>query len=201
MLCSAPLLDMVRYEQHGLGVSWNDEYGTAADPVELGWLLSYSPYHHVVEGTAYPAVLFTVFDGDSRVDPLHARKLAAALQHATSSDPRERPVLLRREADVGHGARSLTRTVGLATDSLCFLAHHTGLRVARGRRRRTRRRWLAWPAMRSPSLSPALPASSSPEPEPTPSTTGDGRRGAWTTSSPTRTAARRTAPCAACSTA
>ncbi len=127
VLCSAPLLDMVRYEHHGLGVSWNDEYGTAEDPVELGWLLSYSPYHHVVEGTAYPAVLFTVFDGDSRVDPLHARKLAAALQHATTGDPRERPVLLRREADVGHGARSVTRTVGLATDGLCFLAHHTGL--------------------------------------------------------------------------
>ena len=127
VLCSAPLLDMVRYEQHGLGVSWSDEYGTAADPVELGWLLSYSPYHHVRRGTAYPAVLFTVFDGDSRVDPLHARKLAAALQHATSSDPRERPVLLRAEADVGHGARSLSRTIGLATDGLLFLAHHTGL--------------------------------------------------------------------------
>ncbi|MFC3687811.1 prolyl oligopeptidase family serine peptidase [Aquipuribacter hungaricus] len=127
VLCSAPLLDMVRYEHHGLGVSWNDEYGTAADPVELGWLLSYSPYHHVHEGTRYPAVLFTVFDGDSRVDPLHARKLAAALQHATASDPRERPVLLRAEADVGHGARSVSRTVGLATDGLLFLAHHTGL--------------------------------------------------------------------------
>jgi prolyl oligopeptidase len=128
VLCSAPLLDMVRYEQHGLGVTWNDEYGTAEDPTELGWLLSYSPYHHVHEGTAYPAVLFTVFDGDSRVDPLHARKLAAALQHATSSDVRERPVLLRREADVGHGARSVSRTVGLASDGLLFLAHHTGLR-------------------------------------------------------------------------
>ncbi len=127
VLCSAPLLDMVRYEQHGLGVTWNDEYGTAADPTELGWLLSYSPYHHVHEGTAYPAVLFTVFDGDSRVDPLHARKLAAALQHATTSPVEDRPVLLRREADVGHGARSLSRTVGLSTDGLLFLAHHTGL--------------------------------------------------------------------------
>ncbi|WP_380167561.1 prolyl oligopeptidase family protein [Jannaschia sp. R86511] len=127
VLCSAPLLDMVRYEQHGLGVTWNDEYGTAADPTELGWLLSYSPYHQVRAGTAYPAVLFTVFDGDSRVDPLHARKLAAALQHATSSPLEQRPVLVRREADVGHGARSLSRTVGLATDGLLFLAHHTGL--------------------------------------------------------------------------
>src|ERR1022692_3662851 len=85
VVCSAPLLDMVRYEQFGLGETWNDEYGTAADPVELGWLLSYSPYHHVSEGVAYPAVLFTIFGSDSRVDPLHARKMCAALQHATSA--------------------------------------------------------------------------------------------------------------------
>ena len=124
VVCSAPLLDMVRYELFGLGRTWNDEYGTAADPVELGWLLSYSPYHRVVEGAAYPAVLFTVFDGDSRVDPLHARKLCAALQHATSSG---RPVLLRDERDVGHGARSISRTVGLSVDLLAFLAAHTGL--------------------------------------------------------------------------
>ena len=124
VVCSAPLLDMVRYEQFGLGRTWNDEYGTAADPEELGWLLGYSPYHRVVDGTAYPAVLFTVFDGDSRVDPLHARKLCAALQAATTADP---PVLLRAERDVGHGARGVSRTVGLAADQLAFLARHTGL--------------------------------------------------------------------------
>jgi prolyl oligopeptidase len=126
VVCSAPLLDMVRYEAFGLGRTWNDEYGTAADPVELGWLLGYSPYHRVTDGAEYPAVLFTVFDGDSRVDPLHARKLCAALQHATSSP---RPVLLRDERDVGHGARSLSRTIGLSVDLLAFLAHHTGLEV------------------------------------------------------------------------
>jgi prolyl oligopeptidase len=124
VVCSAPLLDMVRYERFGLGRTWNDEYGTADDPVELGWLLGYSPYHAVREGTAYPAVLFTTFESDTRVDPLHARKLAAALQHATSSDA---PVLLRRETSVGHGARAVSRTVGLAADQLAFLAAHTGL--------------------------------------------------------------------------
>ncbi|SDG46763.1 prolyl oligopeptidase family serine peptidase [Klenkia brasiliensis] len=124
VVCSAPLLDMVRYELFGLGRTWNDEYGTAADPEELGWLLGYSPYHHVVEGTAYPAVLFTTFESDTRVDPLHARKLAAALQHATSSAA---PVVLRREVAVGHGARAVSRTVGLAADQLAFLAAETGL--------------------------------------------------------------------------
>jgi prolyl oligopeptidase len=124
VVCSAPLLDMVRYEQFGLGRTWNDEYGTAEDPTELGWLLGYSPYHGVREGTGYPAVLFTTFESDTRVDPLHGRKLAAALQHATTS---EAPVVLRRETSVGHGARAVSRTVGLAADQLAFLAAHTGL--------------------------------------------------------------------------
>jgi prolyl oligopeptidase len=129
VVCSAPLLDMVRYERFGLGRTWNDEYGTADDPTELGWLLGYSPYHAVREGTAYPAVLFTTFESDTRVDPLHARKLAAALQHATAADA---PIVLRRETSVGHGARAVSRTVGLAADQLAFLAAHTGMGEAHG---------------------------------------------------------------------
>ena len=124
VVCSAPLLDMVRYEQFGLGRTWNDEYGTAEDAEELGWLAAYSPYHQVREGVDYPAVLFTTFDSDTRVDPMHARKMCAALQHATTGT---RPVLLRREKDVGHGARSVSRTVGLSTDQLSFFADRLGL--------------------------------------------------------------------------
>jgi prolyl oligopeptidase len=124
VVCSAPLLDMIRYELFGLGRTWNDEYGTAADPTELGWLAGYSPYHHVRDGVDYPAVLFTTFDSDTRVDPMHARKMCAALQHATTGS---RPVLLRREKDVGHGARSVSRTVALSVDQLAFLADRLGL--------------------------------------------------------------------------
>ena len=124
VVCSAPLLDMVRYELFGLGRTWNDEYGSAEDPTELGWLLGYSPYHAVREGKAYPAVLITTFESDTRVHPLHGRKLAAALQHATTA---QSPVVLRRETSVGHGARAVSRTVGLAADQLAFLAGHTGL--------------------------------------------------------------------------
>jgi prolyl oligopeptidase len=120
---------MVRYERFGLGESWNDEYGTAADATEFGWLISYSPYHHVRAGVRYPAVLFTVFDGDTRVDPLHARKMCAALQHATQAPVGERPVLLRNEAKVGHGARSLSRSIALLAESLAFAAAQTGLRA------------------------------------------------------------------------
>jgi len=125
VVCSAPLLDMVRYERFGLGETWNTEYGTAADPAELGWLLAYSPYHHVSAGVPYPAVLFTVFTSDTRVDPVHAYKMCAALQHATTAA--DRPVLLRAEDQVGHGARAVSRTVDLQADGLAFAARHTGL--------------------------------------------------------------------------
>jgi prolyl oligopeptidase len=125
--CSAPLLDMIRYERFGLGETWNDEYGTAADPEEFGWLLSYSPYHHVREGVTYPAVLFTIFDGDTRVDPMHARKMCASLQHTTSAPWPDRPILLRRESDVGHGARAVSRSASLSADTLAFLGSRTGL--------------------------------------------------------------------------
>jgi prolyl oligopeptidase len=128
VICSAPLLDMVRYERFGLGQTWNVEYGSASDATQLGWLLSYSPYHHVVPGTAYPAVLFTVFTNDTRVDPVHAYKMCAALQHATSAAAR--PVLLRAEDQVGHGARAVSRTAELAADTLAFAARYTGLIVA-----------------------------------------------------------------------
>jgi prolyl oligopeptidase len=124
VVCSAPLLDMVRYERFGLGETWNTEYGTAASPEELGWLLSYSPYHRVTDGVAYPAVLFTVFTNDTRVDPMHAYKMCAALQHATSSG---RPVLLRAESQVGHGQRAVSLSAALAGDCLAFVAKETGL--------------------------------------------------------------------------
>ena len=131
VVCSAPLLDMVRYERFGLGRTWNDEYGAASDPSELEWLLAYSPYHRVTPGTAYPAVLFTVFDNDTRVDPLHARKLCAALQWATGRPfapiPGDgAPILLRREENVGHGGRSVSRTVALGADILSFFSKVIG---------------------------------------------------------------------------
>ena len=128
-VCSAPLLDMVRYERFKIGATWNVEYGSADKPEELLWLLGYSPYHRVVDGTAYPAVLFTVFTNDTRVDPLHAYKMCAALQHATSSD---RPVLLRAEGQVGHGQRAVSLMASLSADSLAFVAQETGLSPAAG---------------------------------------------------------------------
>jgi prolyl oligopeptidase len=129
-VCSGALLDMVRYERFGLGETWNDEFGTVADPSEFGWLISYSPYHHVRPGVRYPAVLFTISDGDTRVDTMHARKMCAAMQYATASPQAERPVVLRNEAQVGHGARSLSRAIALSAETLAFAAEQTGLRLS-----------------------------------------------------------------------
>ena len=123
-VCSAPLLDMVRYERFGLGETWNTEYGSAASAEELSWLHAYSSYHRVVPGTPYPAVLFTAFTNDTRVDPLHAYKTCAALQHASVSG---RPVLLRAEGQVGHGQRAVSLSAALAGDCLAFVALETGL--------------------------------------------------------------------------
>ena len=123
-VCSAPLLDMVRYERFKIGETWNVEYGSAAKPEELGWLLGYSPYHRVRDGVAYPAVLFTVFTNDTRVDPLHGYKMCAALQHAAAPG---RPVLLRAEGEVGHSQRAVSLSAALSGDCLAFVARETGL--------------------------------------------------------------------------
>lgn len=134
-VCAAPVLDMVRYEHFGLGASWTSEYGSVAVPEELGWVLAYSPYHHVSEGTDYPAVLLTVSAGDAVVDPLHARKMCAALQHAVGPTPAEDGrglTLLRVESGVGHGARAMTRIVELSVDQLSFAAWQAGLALPGG---------------------------------------------------------------------
>jgi prolyl oligopeptidase len=101
VVCQVPLLDMVRYESFLLARLWAAEYGSAADPEQFRWLYAYSPYHRVRDGAAYPAVLLLASEGDSRVDPMHARKMTARLQAASGSGE---PVLLRVETEAGHGA-------------------------------------------------------------------------------------------------
>ncbi|MGK5447325.1 prolyl oligopeptidase family serine peptidase [Streptomyces radiopugnans] len=133
-LCAAPVLDLVRYERTGLGASWTREYGSAGVPEELGWLLRYSPYHNVREDGDYPAVFLTVSDGDGVVDPLHARKMCAALQHAAGPVPQRDGrglTLLRVEPGVGHGPRATSRALELSVDQLSFAAWQSSLRLPR----------------------------------------------------------------------
>ncbi|MEI7891525.1 MAG: prolyl oligopeptidase family serine peptidase [Myxococcales bacterium] len=105
VLCAVPLLDMVRYHRFGSGKTWVPEYGSPEDPGDLRALFAYSPYHHVKDGTAYPAVLLLTADSDDRVDPMHARKFAARLQEASTGGP----VLLRVERNSGHGGADLVK--------------------------------------------------------------------------------------------
>jgi prolyl oligopeptidase len=116
--CRVPLLDMVRYERFKIAQMWTAEYGTAADPEQFGWLAAYSPYHRVRDGVRYPPVLLTTGEQDARVDPMHARKMAARLQAA---DPGGL-TLLRVEPRSGHGpGRPATRLVAEEADVWAFL--------------------------------------------------------------------------------
>lgn len=124
VVCVAPLLDMIRYVESELGPTWTVEYGDPSDPEQFRWLIDYSPYHRVTEGVDYPATMIAVFDNDTRTDPMHGRKMAAALQAATSG---QRPILLRAEGDVGHGARSMSKSVQESAETLSFMARWTGM--------------------------------------------------------------------------
>jgi prolyl oligopeptidase len=128
VLCSVPLLDMVRYTKFGSGKTWIPEYGDPDRAEDFAWLYAYSPYHRVKEGTKYPAMLMLSADSDDRVDPMHARKFVAAVQAATTSDE---PVLLRIETNAGHGGAGLRKKwVEQSVDELSFLFAQFGMPAA-----------------------------------------------------------------------
>ena len=120
-----PLADMVRYHRLQIARLWIPEYGSAEDREQFAWLWAYSPYHHVTDGGAYPATLILSAESDTRVDPMHARKLAARLQAATSS---RQPILLRMEGQAGHGAgKPVAKLIAQYTDEFAFLFSELGL--------------------------------------------------------------------------
>jgi prolyl oligopeptidase len=124
VVCSVPLLDMLRYQNFQIARLWISEYGSAENPEQFQWLYAYSPYHHVRAGVEYPAVLFTTADSDSRVDPMHAFKMTALLQSVS-----KRPVLLRVESKAGHGVgMPVGKRVEELTDIYEFLWWELGVR-------------------------------------------------------------------------
>jgi prolyl oligopeptidase len=124
--CHVPLIDMVRYHLFGSGKTWISEYGSAEDKTQFEALFGYSPYHHVKPQAAYPPMLMLSADSDDRVDPMHARKFTAAIQHATSSDA---PVILRVETKSGHGGGDMIKKrVEREADEWAFLLHQIGVR-------------------------------------------------------------------------
>jgi len=130
VVCSYPLLDMVRYHKFLVAGLWVPEYGSSEDPDQFKYLYAYSPYHHVKQGEQYPAVLFITGDADTRVAPLHARKMTALMQAAQGWD---KPILLRYEIKAGHsGGRPVDKVIDDTTDELRFLFWQLG--VTSGRR-------------------------------------------------------------------
>ena len=127
VICQVPLLDMVRYHLFRIARLWIPEYGSPEDADAFRWLYAYSPYHRVRDGTRYPAVLIMTGESDSRVDPLHARKMAARLQAATASGL---PVLLRVESRAGHGqGKPLSKSLDEWTDTWTFVFAELGLQA------------------------------------------------------------------------
>ena len=130
VVCEVPLLDMLRYQEFQIARLWIPEYGSAENAEQFKWLYAYSPYHHVKAGVEYPAALFMTADSDSRVDPMHARKMMALMQReAANGGSRTRPILLRVEAKAGHGAGTpVAKMVEEETDAYAFLFWQLGVR-------------------------------------------------------------------------
>jgi len=129
VICQVPLLDMLRYQNFQIAKLWIPEYGSAEDPKQFDWLYAYSPYHHVKPGAEYPAILFMTADTDTRVDPMHAKKMAALMQAEAANGPsRERPILLRIDTKAGHGqGKPIAKQVEEMTDIYSFLLWQLGM--------------------------------------------------------------------------
>ena len=121
------IYDMLRVELDDNGAFNTTEYGSTRDLQQFQALYAYSPYHHVVDGTAYPAIFMATGATDGRVNPAHSRKMIARLQAATDS---RHPVYLSVNAHAGHGMGSaLSIRVAQAADIYAFLFDQLGMRM------------------------------------------------------------------------
>ncbi|HET9408991.1 MAG TPA: prolyl oligopeptidase family serine peptidase [Candidatus Sulfotelmatobacter sp.] len=130
VVCQVPLLDMIHYQNFQIAKLWIPEYGSSENADQFKWLYAYSPYHHVKAGEEYPAILFMTADTDTRVDPMHAKKMAAEMQaEAKNGASRTRPILLRIETKAGHGAgKPVTKQIEEYTDVYSFLFWQLGVK-------------------------------------------------------------------------
>ena len=125
VICSVPLLDMVRYHRFKVAKLWVPEYGSSEDPKQFEYIYKYSPYHHVKKNGKYPAVMFVTGDSDTRVDPLHARKMTALVQANSGS---KNPVMLHYDTKSGHaGGKPVSKTIEESTDMLAYLFSQLGI--------------------------------------------------------------------------
>jgi prolyl oligopeptidase len=121
------VMDMLRFDRFTAGRYWVDDYGSPGRAEDFPLLYGYSPYHNILSGKDYPAILVTTADTDDRVVPAHSFKYTAALQAA---DVGSRPRLLRVESRAGHGAgKPIDKLIDEYADSYAFLASFTGLKI------------------------------------------------------------------------
>jgi prolyl oligopeptidase len=122
--CGYPLLDMIRFQNFLVGKWWTAEYGSSENAEQFPYLLKYSPYHNVKPGMKFPAIMFNTGDSDTRVDPLHARKMTALVQADNVND---RPILLHYQTISGHSSGvSITQAIKDTADELGFLWNEVG---------------------------------------------------------------------------
>jgi len=125
VVCMVPMLDMLRYHLFDNAHVWRDEFGTADDPDDFAALAKYSPYQQVRDGMAYPATMVVSGDADRNCNPLHARKMTARLQAATSSGL---PVFLDYSPFRGHSpVLPLSVRIEALTDRMAFLCEQLQL--------------------------------------------------------------------------
>ena len=124
VVCTYPLLDMVRYHKFLVASFWVPEYGSSDDPDQFAYIRAYSPYHNVIDGGQYPATLYLSGDGDTRVAPLHARKMTALMQATNGS---HNPILLRYHTDAGHsGGQPVSQQIDQMVDEVSFMMWQVG---------------------------------------------------------------------------
>jgi prolyl oligopeptidase len=130
VVCAYPILDMIRYHRFLVARYWVPELGSSEDPGQFAYLMEYSPYHNVEAGTAYPSTLFITGDGDTRVAPLHARKMVALVQAANAGP---NPIMIRYDAEAGHsGGMPVSKQIEDNTDLLSFLFWQIGVSMGGG---------------------------------------------------------------------
>ena len=118
------VMDMLRFNQFGQGAGWEGDFGSPQNASDFNALYAYSPYHHVRDGTRYPATLIFTGDHDTRVMPAHSFKFAAALQAAQAGPA---PILLRVELSGGHGGGPTTsQHISETADAYAFLLQNLG---------------------------------------------------------------------------
>jgi prolyl oligopeptidase len=122
---------MLRYQKFEQGPHWTTEYGSAEKEKQFPYLYKYSPYQNVKARADYPAIMFFTGDSDTRVDPLHARKMTALLQTISTSG---RPILLHYSTAGGHSAGvSVEQQIQDDADQLSFLWTETGAPAKAGK--------------------------------------------------------------------